>query len=129
MKRGAYIVLPVPPNSEFERDFPLSQNAPAGNGWALFSGTSAATAQVAGVCALVLQHRPELSPQQVRNLLCNTAKDVTEGRASEQSNLPNPIGLTAAADPEAADGFGLVDAFEALTRADDAMATRDRTER
>ena len=92
MERGAYIVLPVPPNSFYEQGFPLAPGAPAGSGWALFSGTSAATAQVAGVCALVLQHRPGLRPRQVKNLLCSTARDVTDGNASEMSNLPNREG-------------------------------------
>lgn len=129
MKRGAYIVLPVPPNSFYEQSFPLSPTAPAGSGWALFSGTSGATAQVAGVCALVLQRRLGLRPHKVKNLLCNTARDVTEGNASESSNLPNPVGLAAVAGPEEADGFGLVDAFEAVTRAGDAAATDSLPER
>jgi len=120
---GAYIVLPVPPNSVYEKDFPLAPGAPAGSGWALFSGTSAATAQVAGVCALVLQRRPGLRPRQVKNLLCSTAREVTDGNASKFSNLPNLTGLAAVAVPEDADGFGLVDAFEAVKRADDPAAT------
>ena len=128
-ERGAYIVLPVPPNSFYEQKFPMPAGAPTGSGWALFSGTSAATAQVAGVCALVLQHRPGLRPRQVKNLLCNTARDVTDGNASEFSNLPNPKGLAAVAGPEDADGFGLVDAFEAVKRADDPAATDTAPER
>ena len=128
-ERGAYIVLPVPPNSFYEQRFPLAPDAPAGSGWALFSGTSAATAQVAGVCALVLQQRPGLRPRQVKNLLCNTARDVIDGNASKRSNLPNREGLAAATGPEDADGFGLVDAFEAVQRANDAAATDDRPER
>ena len=118
--RGAYIVLPVPPGSAFEREFPLAAGAPAGSGWALFSGTSAATAQVAGVCALLLQGNRGLSPRDLRNLLCNTARGVGRGSASALSNLPNATGLSAAGVQDRAAGFGLVDAFEAWSRADDA---------
>ena len=75
---------------------------------------------MAGVCALVLQQRPGLRPRQVKNLLCNTARDVIDGNASKLSNLPNREGLAAATGPEDADGFGLVDAFEAVQRANDA---------
>jgi len=128
-ERGAYIVLPVPPDSSFERDFPVAQDGPAGSGWALFSGTSAATAQVAGVCALVLQQRPGLGPRQVKNLLRRTARDVIDGRASKLSDLPDGEGLLAAVGPEDADGFGLVDAFEAVKRADDPAATDTAPER
>jgi subtilisin family serine protease len=112
--RGAYIVLPVPPGSEYEQEFPLSPALPAGSGWALFSGTSAATAQVAGVCALILQQRPDLEPRHLRNLLRNTARDVAEGKASRFSNLPAGEGLAATGNRDNSDGFGLVDAFEAV---------------
>jgi subtilisin family serine protease len=121
--RGAYIVLPVPPGSEYEREFPLSPALPAGSGWALFSGTSAATAQVAGVCALILQQRPDLEPRHLRNLLRNTAREVAEGKASRFSNLPDREGLAATAGSrDDADGFGLVDAFEAVESVNDLAA-------
>ncbi|MCE9661458.1 MAG: S8 family serine peptidase [Burkholderiales bacterium] len=120
--RGAYIVLPVPPLSTFEQQFPLTPGAAPGTGWALFSGTSAATAEVAGVCALILQKQPGLAPRKVKSVLCNTARTVALGNASELSNLPIVPGLGAGA--ERAAGFGLVDAFAAWSKADDPAATR-----
>jgi len=122
--RGAYIVLPVPPGSSFEHDFPLTPGAPSGSGWALFSGTSAATAEVAGVCALVLQRQPGLEPDEVKNVLCNTARNVTVGNASALSNLPHRQGLAATGTPDRAAGFGLVDAFAAWSKARDPAAAQ-----
>ena len=122
--RGAYIVLPVPPLSSFEQNFPLVPGTPAGTGWALFSGTSAATAQVAGICALVLQQHPGLAPRKLKNILCNTARDVTVGNASALSNLSQATGLAAAGGSDRAAGFGLVDAFVAWSKANDSAAER-----
>jgi hypothetical protein len=54
---------------------------------------------------------------------------VIDGRASKLSDLPDGEGLLAAVGPEDADGFGLVDAFEAVKRADDPAATDTAPER
>jgi subtilisin family serine protease len=121
--RGAYIVLPVPPGSAYEQSFPVGSQAAGGGGWALFSGSSAATAQVAGVCALVLQ-KEKLSPRRLKNLLCNTAKRVNAGTASPLSNLGNALGLSTATGASGAAGFGLVNAHQAWSRADDEDWTR-----
>ncbi len=43
--------------------------------WPNFYGTSAAAAHAAGVAALLLQQRPSLSPQQVYQVLADTAAD------------------------------------------------------
>ncbi len=43
--------------------------------WPNFYGTSAAAAHAAGVAALLLQQRPDLSPQQVYQVLADTAAD------------------------------------------------------
>lgn len=126
--RGAYIVLPVPPGSTFEQNFPLSAAVLPGTGWALFSGTSGATAQVAGVCALVLAKK-DLGPPQLKNLLRNTARKVTRGSASPDSNLQHAVGLSTAGRPFGATGYGLVDAHEAWLRADDRDWTRALRER
>lgn len=45
-------------------------------GYAYFNGTSAATAIVAGVCAMVLQNDTNFTATQVRNILQNTADEV-----------------------------------------------------
>ena len=61
-----------------------------------FSGTSAACPQVAGVAALILSMRPDLTESVVRNILYSTARD---------------LGVTGRDDTY---GYGLVDAYAAL---------------
>src|SRR5699024_6590399 len=78
------------------------------DGWAAFSGTSAAAPQVAGVCALLLQACPQLTPGQVRQVLMDTARDVTQG-----TNHPT-FGHPATPGPDTATGHGLVDAHKAV---------------
>ena len=76
---GVDILLPAP-DSEYQ----------------LISGTSFSAAYVSGVAALVLQRAPGLTPDGVRRILEQTAKDL------------GPIGK----DPEF--GAGLVDAYQAI---------------
>jgi subtilisin family serine protease len=67
-----------------------------GNDYRLISGTSFSAAYVSGVAALVLQRAPGLTPDGVRKILEQTAKDL------------GPVGR----DPEF--GAGLVDAYQAI---------------
>ena len=69
--------------------------APGGT-YQLTTGTSVAAAHVSGVIALMLEKRPELTPEDVRAVLAGSAKV-----------------LTAAADNET--GAGLIDPVQALT--------------
>ena len=46
-----------------------------GSGYAKMSGTSMASPVVSGICALVLDANPELTPEQVRNIICATADE------------------------------------------------------
>jgi subtilisin family serine protease len=80
----------------------------ASDGWAAFSGTSAACPQVAGVCALIKQACSHLTPPQVRDILKSTARDVTTG-----TNHPN-FGNAAGPGVDLATGDGLVDAHKAV---------------
>jgi subtilisin family serine protease len=120
--RAQYLMLPVPPGSQL--DVSESQPAPpfdpssdgtaADDGWALFSGTSAAAPQLAGVAALILGARPDLTPAQVIECMTATAVDVLTGRSFPQ-RFNNP----ATRGPDLATGAGLVNATAALDYAID----------
>lgn len=111
MRPGArYLMLPVQPGCEHDRG-----NADAGDGtkpddgWAVFSGTSAAAPQIAGVCALMKQVNPGLTPGAAKDILARTARDVTAGAAHARTGS-SPAGP----DRDLATGFGVVDAQRAV---------------
>lgn len=111
---AAYIMLPLQPGDEIDvgssgGDHPQGDETKPNDGWAAFSGTSAAAPQVAGVCALVKEACPTLSPADVRDVLKQSARDVTEGK--------NLHGEEAGTGYDLATGAGLVDAHEAVERA------------
>jgi subtilisin family serine protease len=85
----------------------------ADDGWAVFSGTSAAAPQIAGVCALMLEANPALKPADVKRILCATARKVTDGSARSMGVIPSEAPLSGAD----ATGAGLVDAFAAVAMA------------
>lgn len=72
MPGGEYIALPVGPGKELNGEEV---------GWILASGTSSATPQVAGVCALMKQLNPNLTQDQVRDILHETGKPVNKGKS------------------------------------------------
>lgn len=110
--RAAYIMLPVEPGDAIDQDLASSGNHPhgdetkPGDGWAAFSGTSAAAPQVAGACALLKQAAPNLTPRQVRRILKRTATDVKAGT--------NAHGNKAKPGFDLATGSGLVNAHRAV---------------
>ncbi len=114
MQPGAQsIMLPLPEGCVLDIQcsggtHPNGDETPGDDGWAAFSGTSAATPQVAGVCALIKQACPRLGPVEVRDILMTTARDVTTG-----TNHPN-FGNAAVVGPDTATGNGLVDANKAV---------------
>ncbi|WP_239460871.1 S8 family serine peptidase [Bacillus cereus] len=62
-----YIMLPVEPNDVIDNQLfggthPNGDETCNNDGWAAFSGTSAAAPQLAGICALLKQASPDLSP-------------------------------------------------------------------
>lgn len=71
----------------------------SGNSYGYFEGTSMACPHVAGVAALLLSVDPDLSPEDVRDILIATAQDL--GAAGRDNQF----------------GHGLVDAFAALQMA------------
>lgn len=117
-----YIMLPVESNDRFDRKIagnnhyrspgataPWGDETARNDGWAVFSGTSAAGPQLAGVCALIKQACNRLTPAQVRDVLKITARDVTAGNCSPSTGA-NP----AAPGPDLATGHGLADAHRAV---------------
>ncbi|HMR30051.1 MAG TPA: S8 family serine peptidase [Geminicoccaceae bacterium] len=106
---AAYIMLPVPRGSELDR---LADDTAGDDGWGVFSGTSAAAPQLAGVCALLLEKNPGLSPADLRNVVAAASRDVVLGAANPASNA-NAGGMPADVGADGATGAGLVDAFAA----------------
>lgn len=119
LPRAKYIMLPIPPGSEIDRSLsqPDGQTDPdtdgtGGNdGWALFSGTSAAAPQIAGAAAVLLSAKPGLTPAQVTEALKVTAVDVRTGRCHPRFNNRARIGR------DDATGHGLVDVSAAVAYA------------
>jgi hypothetical protein len=110
LPRGQYILLPVPPGCGIDSHLAIQPDGTeAGDGWAAFSGTSAAAPQVAGICALLRQLHPQLSPTDAKAILQQTARDVLGG-----SSNPSSSGVAASAGPDLATGHGLIDAHAAV---------------
>jgi serine protease AprX len=106
------IMLPVQPGSGLD----LPNTGANNDGWGIFSGTSAASPQVAGVVALLRQKDPTLTPADVKKILMDSATDVTVG----QSAMGQPAGVG----PDAATGAGLVNAKLAWIIAMGSMASQ-----
>jgi subtilisin family serine protease len=109
--RGIYIMLPVEPGNQIDQGlaggtFPNGDETASDDGWAVISGTSAACPQVAGVCALLKQAQPGLSPDLVKAILRASARDVAHGKSYH--------GQPAGEGFDGATGAGLVDALAAF---------------
>ncbi|CAM5464443.1 S8 family serine peptidase [Streptomyces griseorubiginosus] len=125
LPRAQYLMLPVPPGCAIDVDESLPDpHAPAddpgdttgpGDGWAMFSGTSAAAPQTAGAVAVLLGARPGLTPAQVTRALTATATDVTTGTNHPRFGKRAHVGIDTATGP------GLVNVSAAL----DLVLTQD----
>ncbi|MBB4933761.1 subtilisin family serine protease [Lipingzhangella halophila] len=112
--KGIYIMLPVQPGCEIDAGlaggtFPTGDQTTPSDGWAAISGTSAASPQIAGVCALLKQVQPGLSPELVKAVLKSSARDVQKG----SSHMGQPAGPG----HDGATGAGVVDASAACAMA------------
>ncbi|EKX61692.1 S8 family serine peptidase [Streptomyces ipomoeae] len=117
--RAQYLMLPVPPGCALDVSESRAQldgrlpdpgdGTAEDDGWALFSGTSAAAPQVAGAAAVLLGARPGLTPAQVIEALVETAVDVTIGTNHPRFNRQARFG------PDEATGAGLVNVDAALS--------------
>jgi serine protease AprX len=108
--RAIYIMLPVPPKCSIDGSlaggaYPHADMTQSDDGWAVISGTSAAAPQIAGVCALLKQAQPSLSPTLVKQILIASARDVKKGKSA--------MGDKAGKGFDSATGAGLVDAYKA----------------
>jgi subtilisin family serine protease len=115
--RAAFIMLPLQSGDQIDQELgngnahPAGDETAANDGWAAFSGTSAAAPQVAGICALVRQANPQLTPAEVKDVLCRTARDVTGG-----TNHPR-FAEQAVPGYDLATGHGLADGHRAVLAA------------
>jgi subtilase family protein len=106
--RASYIMLPIPAGCPIDVERAAAGNGDppdgttANDGWALFSGTSAAAPQLAGAAAVLRGIRKGATPAQVAQALTSTAVDVRAGRCSARFNNPALPGR------DLATGFGLV---------------------
>ena len=116
---ASYIMLPIPKGCAIDHETaapppedPPGDGTAVNDGWGVFSGTSAAAPQLAGVCALLLEKNPGLTPADIKAVLRRTARDVLDGHANEASSDDgNP--MQAGAGDDGATGAGLVDAYAA----------------
>ncbi|MEO5988094.1 MAG: S8 family serine peptidase [Candidatus Eisenbacteria bacterium] len=85
------------------------------------NGTSMATPTVAGVCALILSANPGLSPDQVRQVIQNSADHRTDS-GKQPPSAADPFGLDPNYHPSW--GWGEVDAYAAVKEAQNAATTQ-----
>ncbi len=96
---GQSVVSLRVPNSQLDAAYP---GARTGERFFRGTGTSQASAVVAGAAALLLEQRPELTPDQVKALLTGTAKALPSGDRKAQGNgLIDLAAASAAATPNA----------------------------
>jgi subtilisin family serine protease len=115
--KAIYIMLPVQPGDSIDVGnagsvFPDGDQTEADDGWAAFSGTSAAAPQVAGAAALIKGLVPSISPLGIKTALMASARDVNAGFCSPVGDIHQ--GLPALPGPDDATGSGLLDVLNAL---------------
>ena len=94
------LLLPVQEGAALDGIDPTTGSS--SDGYGLFSGTSAACPQVAGIVALMLEKDASLTPAKVKEVLKKSARDIKKGTTGN--------GDTAVSGPDLATGAGLADA-------------------
>jgi len=115
---ASYIMLPIPPGCEIDSETSQPTDGQGdgtspNDGWGVFSGTSAAAPQVAGICALLLEKNPGLTPSDIKAVLRRTARGVLVGSANPASSDDMGTAQQAGPGDDGAAGAGLVDALAA----------------
>jgi subtilisin family serine protease len=119
LPHASYIMLPIPPSCQIDHEVSKPDDGQSGDGtaptdgWGVFSGTSAAAPQLAGVCALLLEKNPHLAPADIKAVLRRTARDVLEGHSNPASSDDLKTPMQAGPGDDGATGAGLVDAYAA----------------
>lgn len=115
--KGRLIVMPTKSNSVYDKERHIEGNdkTDPDDGWCVGSGTSAATAQVAGGVALLLEANPNLTPSEIKKILRDTATDVKGGRSS--TNQDAWENTNQHPDPDDATGMGLINLDKAVDEA------------
>lgn len=109
-----YVMLPLQMDCDIDKQVSAHDGTAANDGWTVISGTSAAAPQLAGVCAVLLQKDPHLTPGDIKQLLRSTCRDVVKGHANAASNVG--VAVQAGGGIDGATGAGLVDVFAALKK-------------
>jgi subtilisin family serine protease len=114
LPKASYIMLPVEPGDDIDTGLsgdthPNGDETEAKDGWAAFSGTSAAAPQLAGAAALIKQANSASTPVHIRKILMKTARDVSSGHGSPRTESPGAV-----TGHDTATGSGLVDAYKAV---------------
>ena len=94
------LMLPVQPGAQLDSIDPTTGSS--NDGWGLFSGTSAACPQIAGLCALLLQADSSRTQTDIKTILQASAIDVVQGTTA--------TGDTATVGADLATGAGLAQA-------------------
>jgi len=115
---ASYIMLPIPSGCEIDSETSQPTDGQGdgtlpNDGWGVFSGTSAAAPQVAGICALLLEKNPGLTPADIKAVLRRTARGVLVGSANPASSDDMATAQQAGPGDDGAAGAGLVDALAA----------------
>lgn len=84
------------------------------DGFPNFRGTSASAPHVAGIVALMLEANPKLTPQNVKQILQETASDIT---SSSVESLPDGFDFSS--------GYGLVHGYKAVQSAREWVPNED----
>jgi subtilisin family serine protease len=93
MPFGRLLLVPVPPKAKLAKR-PSFSTIAAGertdtsvSGWAMFSGTSAAASMIAGAAALLLQKNPTLKPDEVKSLLIESGKEISDDTTEPKARV------------------------------------------